>query len=67
MAKSSQELRIFRGSRDMGRIQAEVDPDDAGAMQKVLKGWLQGERWGESTWPDFTIVAYEPRRREVRL
>jgi len=67
MARIDQELRIFRSGREEGTTQANVDGDDSRAMEALLRGWLRTSSWGPSTWGDFTIVSYEPRRREVRL
>jgi hypothetical protein len=67
MAASDQELWLFRGGRRLDKIQGRVDSGDTPALQKILAGWLEQNRWGPSTHGEFSIVAFEPRRREVRL
>lgn len=65
------DLEITRRGRHEDYIGLTADPDDNGALQGALKGWLEGHGWSDGLWGQFELLvryAGEGKiRRKVRL
>lgn len=51
--KRSLDFRIYRRSRKVADLNAHADPDDHEALQKVLRNWLEGQKWDKGLWAGF--------------
>lgn len=53
MDERSLDFRIFRRGRKVTEINHHADPDSDESLQKVLRKWLEGQKWDQSLWGGF--------------
>jgi hypothetical protein len=51
------DLDVWHGSRREHTWQAAGDPRDFAWLQEQLRTFLAAEKWHESRWPEFELVA----------
>ena len=51
------DITILRKNRRQDVLSVEGDPDDTGAMEKILKGWLDSNGWDKGRWSEFVAEA----------
>jgi hypothetical protein len=68
--KRNLELTITRKGHKQDVIDLFADPDDVGALERALRGWLEGNKWAQGLWPQFAAEvrvdgAYKVARKVV--
>lgn len=64
--KRNLSLTVTRKGRTQDTLDLFGDPDDVSALEKVLKGWLEGHGWSEGRWPEFELVARYAGEGKIR-
>jgi hypothetical protein len=54
MAERALDFLVFRGGSKQEEISVHADPANVDALQKVLRGWLEGNKWARPLWKDFS-------------
>lgn len=55
MPERNLDLTITRRGRKEDTLDLLADPNDIGTLQKVLKGWLEANKWHAGRWGEFEM------------
>ena len=64
--KRNLSLTVTRKGRTEDTLDLFADPDDIGALEKALKGWLTANKWAEGRWGEFELEARYSGEGKVR-
>lgn len=66
MPERNLNLTITRKGRTEDTIDLFADPDDVAGLAKVLKGWLQANKWHAGRWGEFEMEVRHDGSGKVR-
>lgn len=64
--KRNLSLTVTRKGRTEDTLDLFADPDDVSALEKVLKGWLEGHKWHAGRWGEFELLVRHDGEGKVR-
>lgn len=67
MTSQPLDLEILRKNRHEDYITADADPANPAELEKILKGWLSGNKWDKGRWGEFEMLVRRAGEGKVRL